>query len=79
MSYQQGAWYFGAPMRRAAHWSHCLLLVPFVATLWPPFYNRTDPKIAGVPFFYWYQLLWIAIGAALTALVYFVTREDRRA
>ena len=32
-----------------------------------------EPRIAGVPFFYWYQFLWVAIGAALTAVVYFVT------
>jgi Protein of unknown function (DUF3311) len=53
---------------------YLLLLIPFVATLWVPFYNSVEPEIFGVPFFYWYQFLWIAIGAALTALVYFVTR-----
>jgi hypothetical protein len=25
--------------------------------------------------FYWYQLLWVLIGAALTAIVYFATDE----
>jgi hypothetical protein len=29
-----------------------------------------------MPFFYWYQLLWIIIGAALTAAVYVVTKES---
>ena len=29
----------------------------------------------GIPFFYWYQLLWVLIGAALTALVYFMTER----
>lgn len=29
----------------------------------------------GIPFFYWYQLLWVLIGAALNALVYFMTER----
>ena len=52
-----------------------LLLVPFVGTLWVPFYDSAEPRLGGVPYFYWYQFLWIAIGAAITALVYFATRE----
>jgi hypothetical protein len=28
-----------------------------------------------MPFFYWYQLLWVIIGAALTAIVYFATED----
>jgi hypothetical protein len=28
----------------------------------------------GIPFFYWYQMLWVLISAAFTALVYFATR-----
>ena len=50
-----------------------LFLAQFVAVLWPPFYNRVDPTLIGIPFFYWYQLLWIILGAILTATVYFVT------
>ncbi len=42
-----------------------LLLVPFAAMLWVPSYNRIAPEVFGVPFFYWYQLLWIPLGAAL--------------
>ena len=33
--------------------------------LWVPFYNRVEPEIAGIPFFYWYQMLWIVLGAAI--------------
>jgi Protein of unknown function (DUF3311) len=29
----------------------------------------------GIPFFYWFQLLWVIVGAAFTALVYFATDE----
>jgi hypothetical protein len=48
----------------------CLLLIPFAALIWVPSYNRLEPTLAGVPFFYWYQLAWILIGAALVAVVY---------
>ena len=61
-----------APRRRA--WWYILLLVPFVATLWVPFYNASAPQIFGFPLFYWYQLLWVVISAALTAIVYLATR-----
>ncbi len=60
--------------RRAWPW-YLLLLVPFVGTLWPPFYASLEPRVAGVPYFYWYQFLWIGIGALLTAVVYFATDE----
>jgi hypothetical protein len=34
-----------------------------------------EPTLGGVPFFYWYQLLWVIIGAILTAIVYFATED----
>jgi hypothetical protein len=57
-------------------WSHWywLLLIPYVAVLWVPFYNRVDPVILGFPFFYAYQMIWVGITAALTALVFIATR-----
>jgi Protein of unknown function (DUF3311) len=59
--------------RTAGSWWYLLFLIQFVAVLWPPFYNKAAPVWIGIPFFYWYQLLWIIIGAILTAIVYFVT------
>jgi hypothetical protein len=56
-------------------WWYLLLLVPFIAILWVPFYASGTPELFGFPFFYWYQFLWILISAVLTAIVYFVTRE----
>ncbi|HEX5321417.1 MAG TPA: DUF3311 domain-containing protein [Stellaceae bacterium] len=52
-----------------------LLAIPYVAMIWVPSYNTKTPEWGGVPFFYWYQLLWIFIGAALTLVVYFATRD----
>ena len=67
-----------APRREPWRW-YALLLVPFVATLWVPFYDRVEPTLAGVPFFYWYLFLWILLVAALNAIVYFAVRQRRGA
>jgi len=56
-------------------WWYLLFVIQFIAVLWPPFYNKAEPAWIGMPFFYWYQLLWIIIGAILTATVHFVTDE----
>ena len=53
-----------------------LLLVPYVGLLWVPFYNARTPELWGFPFFYWYQLIWVPLTAALTWLVYRSVRHD---
>ena len=55
----------------ARSWLLILLILPFIALLWPPFYNFTQPSFIGIPFFYWFQLLWIIITAIITSIVYF--------
>ena len=62
--------------REAKKWWYVLLLLQFVLALCVPIYNKAEPAIAGVPFFYWYQLLMILVGAILTAVVYFVTERQ---
>ncbi len=57
---------------RARNWVLLLLVIPFVAVLWPPFYNSVHPQLLGIPFFTWYQLAWAIIGALLTIVVYLV-------
>ncbi len=52
---------------------YVLLLIPFVGLLWLPFYARRTPELFGFPFFYWYQFLWVFIGAGITGLVYALT------
>jgi hypothetical protein len=47
-----------------------LLIVPFIALLWVPFYNHELPTLIGFPFFYWYQLLWVPVASLLIWLVY---------
>jgi Protein of unknown function (DUF3311) len=50
-----------------------LLLVPMLLVIWPPLFNKVDPKLFGIPFFYWFQLAVIPIGVACTVLVYQAT------
>jgi len=59
---------------KARRWTW-LLVLPFVATLLPPLYARHGPQLFGFPFFYWYQLLWIVLAAAIVWLVYLMTRS----
>lgn len=42
-----------------------LILIPFVVYLAIPTYNRATPELAGIPFYYWWQTLWLALSAAL--------------
>lgn len=58
---------------RLSFWT-LLLLVPYPALMWVPFYNKMDPVILGFPFFYAYQIGWVILTAILTAFVYLVTR-----
>lgn len=39
-------------------------MVPVVLALCVPLYQRTTPKLAGVPFFFWFQML-MAVAAAI--------------
>ena len=65
--------------RRAERSDHSpwnwLLLLPLIATLIPPLYNRDSPELFSIPFFYWYQLAAIAIGVGSTLIVYRITRR----
>ena len=49
-----------------------LLVIPFIVLLIPPIYNHVNPELFGIPFFYWFQLMWVIITAIITAIVYFV-------
>jgi len=40
-----------------------LLIIPCVLALWAPLYNREQPDLFGVPFFYWFQLAMIPVSA----------------
>ena len=60
------------PQRRRRSWLLVFLIIPFIALLYPPFYNHADPTFLGMPFLYWYSMLWIILTAILTAVLYFL-------
>jgi hypothetical protein len=55
------------------------LVIPFVALLWVSSYARTTPEFIGIPFFYWYQMAWVPVAAALTYTAYALVRAEERA
>lgn len=56
-----------------------LLVLAIVLPLVPQLYSFDAPRLGGMPFFYWYQLLWVPISAALSGVAYWLTTsEDRR-
>lgn len=61
--------------RYAWYW---LLVIPYLAVLWIPSFNRLEPTLFGMPFFYWYQLLWVVISSVLIAVVFRVAHNNGR-
>ena len=55
------------------------LVAPFVAMLWVGSYAKTDPALGGIPFFYWYQMLWVLVSTLLTMVAYKLWQRDQRA
>ncbi len=47
-----------------------LVLIPIVALMWVPSYAKATPRLWGFPFFYWYQLMWLFIGASCVISAY---------
>ena len=66
-----------APSRRRTRAWYLLLIVPMIGTLIPPIYNTKDPTLIGIPFFYWYLMLWVPVTVLCLVIVYRVTRGDR--
>ncbi|WP_243064062.1 DUF3311 domain-containing protein [Humibacter sp. RRB41] len=59
--------------------SGILIAIAIVMPLIVPLYAFTEPTFWGMPFFYWYQLLWVFIAAGLLGIAYLIMRkEDRR-
>jgi hypothetical protein len=50
-------------------------LLPFFGTFFPWIYNTEDPKLFGIPFFYWYQMAWVPISVGLMVVVYRATTK----
>lgn len=63
-------------VRLRRYWPRLLLVIPFALVLWVPFYNKIEPTFFGIPFFYWYQLAAILLGACVVMAVYLLERRQ---
>jgi len=52
-----------------------LLLVPFLMLI-TPLFNSMEPRLFGMPFFYWIQFAFVPVGVIAVALVYLRTRDE---
>jgi hypothetical protein len=52
-----------------------LLLVPFLMLV-TPWFNTLEPRLFGMPFFYWAQFAFVPVGVICVAVVYVKTRDE---
>ncbi len=50
-------------------WYLMFLVVVLISVCWPLF-NRIEPRLMGIPFFYWFQTVLVAVSAAVTGLAF---------
>lgn len=53
-----------------------LLLVGIVVPLLVGTYDQINPRLFGFPFFYWYQLMWVFLAAALCATSFVLLKRE---
>ncbi len=56
-----------------------LLLIPLVVLLDIPSYNSVNPTLFGISFFYWYQMLWMPLGAILFYIAAILWNREEKA
>ena len=54
-----------------------LLAIPVVALLWVGTFAKTEPTLAGFPFFIWYQFLWVFLCSGCTWTAYHLVQIAR--
>jgi hypothetical protein len=52
-----------------------LLAIAILGTLWIPLYARSTPELGPFPFFYWFQLVWVPLTAALCRISYLLLQD----
>ena len=52
-----------------------VLLVPFLMLI-TPLFNSVEPRLFGMPFFYWAQFAFVPVGVMCVAVVYLRTRDE---
>jgi len=52
-----------------------MLLLPFLCLV-TPWWNAIEPRLFGMPFFYWSQFAFVLVGVGSVAVVYVRTRDE---
>jgi hypothetical protein len=65
------------PGRATSNAWYLLFLVPMIGTLIPPIYNTKDPTLIGIPFFYWYLMVWVLVTVVIMIIVDRATEDDQ--
>jgi hypothetical protein len=55
-------------------WWNLLLLLPLFMLV-TPWFNHDQPRVLGMPVFYWSQFLWVVVGVVSVFLVYRMTND----
>ncbi|MGW4208033.1 DUF3311 domain-containing protein [Lentzea sp. NPDC004789] len=58
---------------RWSNWN-LLLIVPLLMLI-TPWFNMDEPRLFGLPFFYWYQFAFVPLGVLCVGLVYIKTKD----
>ncbi len=58
------------------HWLRILFVLPFISMLWVSSYNKVEPTLFDFPFYYWYQLVWVVLSAAIAGVIYKAEHGD---
>ncbi|MET8758307.1 DUF3311 domain-containing protein [Lentzea sp. NPDC004782] len=59
---------------RWSNWN-LLLIVPLLMLI-TPWFNMDEPRLFGLPFFYWYQFAFVPLGVLCVGLVYVKTKDQ---
>ncbi|MGH3252182.1 MAG: DUF3311 domain-containing protein [Trebonia sp.] len=67
------------PSRRSDYspWNY-LLLAPIVLPLLTFLYNHETPRLFGIPFFYWFQMLLAPLAVLASVSAFYLARRTRR-
>jgi uncharacterized membrane protein len=53
-----------------------LILIPSFVSLGVPIYNRDSPELFGMPFFYWFQTVWLFASAGFYIAFSYLKRKS---
>jgi Protein of unknown function (DUF3311) len=59
---------------RWSNWN-LLLILPLLMLI-TPWFNTDEPRLFGLPFFYWYQFAFVPLGVLCVGLVYMKTKDE---